>query len=145
MDLTVHCNRAAPGRDSLAARNALPERTRVILVGLPRLLEEIVAAAIVAEDDLVLTGSVRHPARLPNGSSSVDADVVITGEHDAEAAVAFLHRYPRLKVLALARDGESSSLYELRPVLLPLGQLSPAGLVAALRRAAAPVYANFEP
>jgi hypothetical protein len=120
----------------------LPDRTRVILVGLPRLLEEIVAAAIVAEDDLVLIGSFGAASNFSNGS--LEADVAVTGEHVADAVTALLRQAPRIKILSLASDGKSAWLYELQPVLLPLGELSPAGLVAALRRAAHPVHAGQE-
>jgi hypothetical protein len=118
----------------------LPDRTRVILLGLPRLLEEIVAAAIVAEDDLVLIGSFGDAGNFPNGS--LEADVAVTGEAAADAVLALLRRAPRLKVLSLASDGKSAWRYELRPVLLPLGELSPAELIAALREAARPRYAS---
>jgi hypothetical protein len=120
----------------------LAERARVILAGLPRLLEEIVAAAVAAEDDLVLTGSVGDARGLSN--TAVDADVLITGENDPAAVLALLDRQPRLKVLAVAHDGESSWLYELRPVLVPMGHLSPASLVAAVRALTEPISVGCE-
>jgi hypothetical protein len=120
----------------------LAERARVILAGLPRLLDEIVAAAVAAEDDLVLTGSVRDARSLSDGS--VDADVLITGENEPGAVLPLLERQPRLKVLAVAHDGESAWLYELRPVLVPMGHLSPASLVAAVRALTEPLSVGCE-
>jgi hypothetical protein len=123
----------------------LSDRTQVILAGLPRLLEEIVAAAVAAEHDLVLTDSVREIRSLSQGSRVIYADVVITGENEPGAISPLLERHPRLKVLAVTQNGESSWLYELRPVLLPLGPLSPSSLVTAVRALAEPVFAGCEP
>jgi hypothetical protein len=118
----------------------LSDRTRVILVGLPRLLEEIVTAAIVAEDDLVLIGSFGDASNVLNGS--LEADVAVTGEHAADGVVALLRSAPRIKILSLALDGKSAWLCELQPVRFSLGELSPAELVAALRGAVGRVHAD---
>ena len=55
------------------------------------------------------------------------ADAVLVGQKakdEREQYGPLLLRRPRLKVLAIAHDGRTGSLYELRPRRVPLGEMS---------------------
>ncbi len=116
------------------------ERTRILLVGLPSLLEEIVTDILTASaaDDLELAGVVRRPSGLARKAERLRADVVIMGGEDPAIVASLLEQQPRLKVLAVAADARDSWLYALRPERVQIGRLSAKRLVAAVRRAAKP-------
>ena len=64
------------------------------------------------------------------------ADVVLLGrkaKEESEDYQQLLLQQPRLKVLAIAGDGKTGSLYELRPRRIPLGEISAAALRKAIR------------
>jgi hypothetical protein len=115
--------------------------TRILLVGLPRLLEEIVSDALAQAPDLTITATLPDAEALalePPG-----ADVVVLGTDSSGVIAAALERQPRLAVLAVSDDARSSSLYVLRPERTRIGDLSPASLVAAIRAAAEPPAADW--
>lgn len=113
---------------------------RVLLLGLPVMLRQIVSQTIAAEPDLEIVGELEDmrlaAARQPH--------VVIVGlgadEPVLEACVpavvrALLDHLPRAKVLGLLPDGRSGYVYELRPQRAPIGELSPATLITSIRKA----------
>lgn len=66
------------------------------------------------------------------------ADVVIVGADQSLSGDHFeslFEEYPRLKVFSVSRDGKSTVFHEMRPQRASLGELSPAGLLAAIRQA----------
>jgi len=76
---------------------------------------------------------------LPAVVARVGADIVIVSDEentDSERWVSLLYNAPRLKVLVLEGAGQTAMLYELRPHRTPLGEVSKAGLVDAIRAAA---------
>ncbi|MEY2394032.1 MAG: hypothetical protein QOF94_377 [Acidobacteriaceae bacterium] len=69
-------------------------------------------------------------------AQSTGADVILIGQKAKETREQFeelLLRRPRLKVLTIADDGKTGSLYELRPQRIPLGEVSAELLCATIR------------
>jgi len=116
-------------------------RTRILLVGLPRLLEEIVSDAIAQAPDLTVTAKLPDAAALAHDPPATD--VVVLGTASSGLIAATLERHPRVAVLAVSDDARSSSLYVLRPECTRVGDLSPEGLVGAIRAAAEPPAADW--
>jgi hypothetical protein len=112
--------------------------TRILLIGLPRLLAEIVTELVGREPDLALVGAVELTPGVVSNADRLDADVAILGSHDESLIASLVTERPRLKILALAGDSHEAWLYSLGRERTPLGELSPEGLVAAVRRAAKP-------
>jgi len=112
--------------------------TRILLVALPRLLEEIVSEALSEAPDLAVVGLLRDAGSLTR-EASLQADVVVLGGDDPALAASALERQPHLAVLAVSEDARGSSLYVLRPERTLIGDLSPQSLVATVRAAAEPV------
>jgi DNA-binding NarL/FixJ family response regulator len=110
------------------------ERTRILLAGLPTLLEEIVIDILAGTeaDDLELVG-VAHGSSVARKVERLRPDVVIVGGDNRAMVATLLERHPRLKVLAVATDARDSWLYALRPERVQLGCLSAESLVAAVR------------
>lgn len=106
---------------------------------MPRLLREIVATIVRGEADLELVGEVENADQLTSLQPREVPDVVIAGESHSVGAVAeeLLERFPRLRVLEVAGDGRSASVYELRPARTLVAQIGADSLLDALRGGAA--------
>ena len=112
--------------------------TRILLVALPRMLEEIVSHILRSERDMEVAGTVRKVDGLPKKVARARPDVVVMGADDPPLAAALLEQSPRLKVLAVTQEGQDSWLYGLEPERKSLGALSPDRLVKAVRRSVRP-------
>jgi DNA-binding NarL/FixJ family response regulator len=108
--------------------------TRIVLVDMPRVLRDIVVAALVDEPDLEIVGG--QGGTLGQTVASSQADFVIAGaDYDFAEVARVLDERPRLRVLAVAGHGREAFLYELRPTRTPLGEVSPRAIVEAIRSA----------
>ena len=78
---------------------------------------------------LEITGTGTEPRRaLPGSWRRARPDIVVLGGDDPTLAAELLGQSPRLKVLAVADEGQDSWLYGLRPERTRLGDLSPTRL-----------------
>jgi hypothetical protein len=111
------------------------ENIRVVLIDMPRLLRDIVSQ--LAGPGLRIVRAYDAPVELVGAVDRDRADVVITGAeaHEQHELDRLLAERPRVKVLGIAADGRSSSLYELVPRRRSLGELSSGRLNDAVRRA----------
>ena len=110
------------------------ERTRVILVDMPQTLREIVRGVVSNTREFELVEEEGSAATLATIRAAA-ASVVITGldRSSPQRVSALLGASPNVRVLALADDGRSGAVYELRPEARPLGDISPALLRSAIR------------
>jgi DNA-binding NarL/FixJ family response regulator len=105
--------------------------TCIAFIDMPRMLREIV------DDSLSKRPDVRLVDETQDGSSLVDAVdrsgaavLIISAERIGPADVCrLLEQRPRVKVFAITSDGRDGCLYELRPNLVLVGDLSPTSLV----------------
>ncbi len=106
-----------------------------MLADLPPMLREIVKDAVSAEPDMEVTGEFEGTAFL---RAPARADVVIAGTREPAGAAfpgEILSAWPSAKVLMIAVNGPATAMYELRCHKTPLGDISPGGLVQAIRHA----------
>jgi hypothetical protein len=100
------------------------------------MLGGIVADALRDEPDIELVGQlVRGNSFEPTAARHL-ADVLVVGSpepHDAARADRLLLDGSAARVVLIATSGEDAVLYELRPEKTRLGELSPQGLVDAIR------------
>jgi hypothetical protein len=109
----------------------------VVLVDLPEVLNDIVVAALSRGAGVRIAALLRDAGSLPAALAGQMADVaIVAGSADvlAEPVRELLCRRPRLRVLRIGGDGREAVLYELRPHGTPLGEMSPASLLAAVTR-----------
>lgn len=111
------------------------ENIRVVLIDMPRLLRDIVSQ--LAGPGLRVVRAYDAPVELVGAVDRDRADVVITGAeaHEQRELDRLLAERPQVKVLGIAADGRSSSLYELVPRRRSLGELSSGRLNDAIQRA----------
>jgi DNA-binding NarL/FixJ family response regulator len=106
---------------------------QVLLVGMPRLLRDLVHEIVSLEGDLEIVGEVGPDSALPAGLAP---DFVLVGIDDPgrlEAQLAVLQDHPRARILAVSGDGRDAAVCELRPQRVELGEISPTMLLAAIR------------
>jgi hypothetical protein len=110
------------------------ERLRIVIHMSPdmrmsrEIMEEAFAASgftVIGEDGSDLLATMR--------ASAADALIVREDSCDEEQIGDLLAELPGARVLAIAPNGGSGSLYELRPHRVRLGELSPQTLVDAVR------------
>ena len=107
---------------------------RVLLVGLPRMLSDIVAEVVGSQDDITIT-EVSDPGATLDEANLARADVLICSRERREECRRLLWALPRLKVIALSGEGREAELHELRPHEQLLGNLAPDRLLAVIRSA----------
>jgi hypothetical protein len=110
-------------------------QTRVVVIGLPELLAGIVRALAAERPQLHLAAVLPAGMALEAAACDHDADVVIAmsrgAGQDRAAMAALLQRRPRLRAIALGDDGRNAVVYELRPRLTALGDVSAPQLLEA--------------
>jgi DNA-binding NarL/FixJ family response regulator len=99
------------------------------------MLRDIVMESLAAEPDMQVAAEVATADDLLRSVERTRADVVVTGRDDSSLASALLRKQPQLKILAVADNGRESSLYEMRPQRVPLGEITPQRLVTEIRKA----------
>lgn len=122
------------------------ERIQILLVDMPRIVEEMIEQAVVAQPDMHVVGAVRDPESLVRAARETRPDFVIFGlpldgeSGFPEACSELLEEQPRAKALGVAVEASNAYLYELRPERTPLGEVGPEEIVTAIRSAAAEAW-----
>lgn len=128
-------------------RRVLPRTTpsgeplRILLVGMPRILREIIREIIASEKDMEIVGERTDIVALPAETDRTRARFVI-GAANGPDAVAEYHRLlyerPHLQVLLVENNGRRGVLHELRPHAVPISAMdsvAPTELIEAIRSA----------
>jgi DNA-binding NarL/FixJ family response regulator len=111
-------------------------RFHVVLAYVQPMLTDIIRDSAMNEPDLELVAAVEHPEPLLPVLQRLQPDVLIleTTPPDGLALARQLWaRWPRLRMLTIARGGRSAVLHVLRPDEKILSDISPQELVAAIR------------
>jgi DNA-binding NarL/FixJ family response regulator len=116
------------------ATGAILKPRRIILVGLPRMLNDIVTKIIAEQPDLEVVADVGCASDVAHAVADHDADLVIADPSCTDGAIERLVG-PRssLRLLEVEANGSSACLSELRPHRVPLGEISPERLLEAIR------------
>jgi len=113
-------------------------RIRILLVGIPRMLSDIISDAVAREPDMEIVGAPPDDGRLVSAATQLGAEVVVarlSGLGLSPDVGMLFDAHPRIQVLGVADDGRSTFLYQMRPQRTLLGALSPQELAAAVRAA----------
>lgn len=108
---------------------------RILLAGMSKMLANIVAAALALAPDVVVVGAAREDDDVAAEIRKTRADAVVTQALQPQNGEPFrplLLGFPALKVIAMAADGSSGFVHELRLVSTCLAELSSGTLQAAL-------------
>jgi chemotaxis response regulator CheB len=114
---------------------------RILLCGMSNMLVSVITGVLARFPDMTVVGRAGANDDLFTMIGSTQADVVMTQSADPDRIADFeplLRGFPVLKVVAIAVDGNSGCLHELRPCSLPLPELSAELLSTALRSGSTP-------
>jgi DNA-binding NarL/FixJ family response regulator len=114
-------------------------RIRVLLVGMPRMLLDMIADIIALHREMMVAGKMQDTPDICAAVKKTRADVVVLNEPaigSAQFHQELLYSRPHLGVLSIANDGRNFFLHTLRPVRTALGAVSPESLVQAIRSSA---------
>lgn len=117
-----------------------PGTVRLVLVGCSGLLGAILMDHLARQDSINVVASLDAASLLPETIHVHQPDVVLWNHADEQAladALDSLLPVPAPTVLAMVSDGREAALWQLRPRRTALGQLSPQGVVGAIRAAVA--------
>ena len=109
---------------------------RILLTGLTIAVADALEHILNSQGDMEVIGHLDDPLEILLAATLEGADVVILGLDQEELpgiASHLLSERPGLRILAVSPDGRRAFLFELRPQVVPLGELSPEGLVDAIR------------
>jgi DNA-binding NarL/FixJ family response regulator len=109
---------------------------RIVLADLPQMLRSIIRDILLSEPDMEIVGELPGQAELPAMVERTGATFVIVRQTGLVPPAIFqdlLAAQPPTRVLAIADEGRGAVLYELQPRRIPIGELSAARLVAAIR------------
>jgi DNA-binding NarL/FixJ family response regulator len=112
--------------------------TRVLLLGIPRILSDILQGLLADEPDLELVGDLRSEDAGVDELDQATPDVVITGVRDGvvpATCLDLLSKRPHTRIIGISPRGGRTIVYELRPHLITLGEVSPTALVDLIRGA----------
>jgi hypothetical protein len=104
---------------------------RVLIEGLPRLLNDVVVSIVSGEPDIDFEQCSREDVARRIREGAVDAVITIA---TPSLVVSLLQSNPALRVIAVAEGARTGFLWQMRPYRESLGELSADGLIRALRR-----------
>jgi DNA-binding NarL/FixJ family response regulator len=125
-----------PAASIAAVGNDHVVRIRILLVAMPRLMRDIVEAALRAEPDMTLVGMPDETAGLVDEIGATEPDFVLIGSDHGYSVPSLLCERPSMRVLEIEPRAADVHLYELLPRRVDLGPVSANDLVAAIRTAA---------
>ena len=114
-------------------------RIRILLAGMPRMLLDMVTDIVMAHPDMMVSGKMQDTEEICATVKKIKADVVILNESTKglfQDYQELLYSRPHLRVLSITSDGHHFFLHKLRPFRAALGEVSPEGLVQAIRSSA---------
>jgi DNA-binding NarL/FixJ family response regulator len=100
------------------------------------MLSDILAEVLGEQPDMEVVGRSDNMNEMVSEAGHRSAEVVVVGLVDSalpDECMALLDDSPRVKVLGITTDGRRAFLYELQPQRSALGEVSPEGLINAIR------------
>jgi hypothetical protein len=122
----------------LSGSDAAPP-TRVLLLGVRQFLADVVKGLVEDQPDIQIAPDTIAPdALLAVHAKDLPHVVIVEADDDGIPAVCgpLLSARPTIRVLAITADGRDTTCYESRPCRRRLGNVSPGGLLTAIRDAA---------
>jgi DNA-binding NarL/FixJ family response regulator len=118
-----------------------PVRTvSIVLVALRGLLRDLIRQILATQRGLNVVGELTDGQALSATLDRTRADLVIWNLEDGDEAEGasisgLLDDHPRVAILTVRDDGRRGSVWQLRPRMTAIGELSPRVLLDAIREA----------
>jgi DNA-binding NarL/FixJ family response regulator len=104
---------------------------------MPRMLRDVFKQLILEQPDMEVVGELGNGVQLLLATGQTQPDIIILGVESSELpgiGSHILHEFPHVKLLGVSVDAQHLSLYELRPSMGLIGDISPQGLLEAIRK-----------
>jgi hypothetical protein len=107
-------------------------------MGMPTMLRQLVRQIAAGSPDVAVVAELSSALRDPTEVVAARPDVVILGidETSEEVVTSLLYASPAVRVLGITSDAAQTTLYELRPQRVQLGELGSDALRVVIRAAA---------
>jgi DNA-binding NarL/FixJ family response regulator len=105
---------------------------RVLLIDMPQMLREIIRRRLARDGRFEIVGEYTKDVSIAFAVDRSRADYVIVGDDVFDSRAVrrrVLEEGPQVRVLAVRPDGGQTTLHQLRPEEIDLGELSPERLV----------------
>jgi hypothetical protein len=115
------------------------EEIDILLIGLPPLVSDILRRSLADAQGARIVGELPSGSPLLEAVGRTGAHCAVVHEHEPGLAGwrALLHAAPELKLLTIASNARRAVLYELRPSVRELEDISPAVLLQVIADAVA--------
>jgi DNA-binding NarL/FixJ family response regulator len=114
---------------------------RILLDGMSEMLRTIITDILSTDPQCEIMADMVEQNHLRSQLRETPADVVILAVPDVEATSSrcaeLLAHHPATRIIAITSDGKRALLYDLRPQVTPIDELSPATLLSAIRQSPA--------
>lgn len=123
------------------------KRLGILLVGLPRMLTDLITAVAAGEPDMHVVGVLQDDDQVERALKATGARFIIVGLANRELPehlVPLLVRHPASTLLGISEEGRRSFLYELRPHAIPVGEMSTQLLLELVRTRAEAADVNSQ-
>jgi DNA-binding NarL/FixJ family response regulator len=103
---------------------------------MPRMLRDVCKQLIVEQPDMEVVGEFGNGVELLLATGQTRPDIIILGVEGSGLPGIGSHlftEFPHVKLLGVTADAQHLSLYELRPYKGLIGDVSPQGLLDAIR------------
>jgi len=112
---------------------------RILLDNMSHMLRGIVTNIVASDPQCEIVAAPSGPNTLSGRISAARADVVIlaaaNSSSESDQIFAVLSEHPTASVIAIASGGNQAFLYDLRPHITLIGELSPSALLSAIKLA----------
>jgi hypothetical protein len=118
------------------SRAVLLEQASVLLVDMPRLVREMIEAAVLSEGDLVLVGSVGDPAALREATRRVRPRLVVLGARSPALpndCSELFEELPRLIVVGIHPERGHAYFHSADQPVKTVNDIDPAALARLIR------------
>jgi DNA-binding NarL/FixJ family response regulator len=114
------------------------EQVRILLVGLPQMVRDMLEHAIGEQPDMALVGAAERAKLFELTRAAEPSFVIVDAEDDSlpDDCRRLLAERPCLRVLGVESRAGQATLFELRPSRIVIGAVSPTDIVEAIRAAA---------
>jgi DNA-binding NarL/FixJ family response regulator len=116
---------------------------RIVLDGMPRMLRTMVEDILSTDDQCEIVAETSEEKDLLDQLAITPADVIILSITDAatgpERFAKLLAQHPQTRIIAITAGGSRAFLFDLRPHVTQINELSPVALLTAVKQPAAGV------
>jgi len=108
------------------------ELTKLVTIGLPNLLKELVFDAFEKRCSLKVIGDYQHLSQYLSRADDEEPSVIIIESAGSKDCIDVLYSYPRAQLVSIENSGRKFHFWGLTPQMQTLGEVSPDELISEI-------------